>query len=314
MKLLSRFFLLAAASLALNATAAPISGIYAFGDSESDNGRRLAIQGKPLDPYWQGRHSNGKVSVEIVAETLGVSLTDYAVGGAFTGRGNIDVDPILDQTGLLDQYDDYLATHAIADPDALYFIYAGANDFNAFGWGSATQQNILNNYQTIISGLANAGAKHFMVVNRYMAPGYETFLSDGLSAFASLHDYNVDFFSAIPVITSMLSPDNPYGFTHFAGEACFFGSLKSGGSSCANPDEYVFWDTRAHLSARAHQVLGEAIAARILEAEPTSVPEPGTIALFGLGLLGLRMTRRRKQFLRAGSWMGSSTVPAAATP
>lgn len=301
MKLLSKLFLLAGASLALNAAATPISAIYAFGDSESDNGRRLAIQGKPLDPYWQGRHSNGKVAVEVVAEKLGVNLTDYAVGGAFTGRGNIDVDPIVDHTGLLDQYDDYLATHAVADPDALYFIYAGANDFNAFGWGSTTQKRILNNYKTIIGGLANAGAKHFMVVNRYMAPEYETFLSNGLSAFASLHDYNVDFFSAIPVIAGMLSPDNPYGFTHFAGEACFSGSLKSGGSSCANPDEYVFWDTRAHLSAHAHDILGNAIAARVLESHPTSVPEPGALALFGLGLLGFAVMRRRRQFPQTAS-------------
>ncbi len=43
------------------------------------------MQTFPEDPYYQGRWSNGPTWIEIVASSLGVSLTDYGAGGATTG-------------------------------------------------------------------------------------------------------------------------------------------------------------------------------------------------------------------------------------
>lgn len=43
------------------------------------------MQTYPQPPYYEGRFSNGPVWIEIAARQLGVSLANYAVGGATTG-------------------------------------------------------------------------------------------------------------------------------------------------------------------------------------------------------------------------------------
>jgi len=43
------------------------SQLFVFSDSFSDTGRRLLLEGIPGSPYWNGRHSNGPVSIEYMA-------------------------------------------------------------------------------------------------------------------------------------------------------------------------------------------------------------------------------------------------------
>jgi phospholipase/lecithinase/hemolysin len=100
-------------SAALAAT--PFSDLIVFGDSLSDNGNA-------------GRFSNGPVWAERIAERMGLDLqparsggTNYAIGGARTHGGLTDV---LSQTAA------YLARRSV-DPDALYIVFAGANDLLA---------------------------------------------------------------------------------------------------------------------------------------------------------------------------------------
>src|SRR5262249_50777850 len=160
------------------AAAIPFSSLFASGDSNSDNGRRLQLQGtKPgSPPYFQGRHSNGPVAVEYLAGALGLGggqFVDYAVGGALSGHGNVDPDPLLGATGLLDQFNPFHSSHTAADPDALYFVYGGDNDINQCKGpnnNACTQVQIsaaVTNLETLVGDLAGLGAQHFMVIGSY---------------------------------------------------------------------------------------------------------------------------------------------------
>src|SRR4051794_3300230 len=83
----------------------PFSKVYVFGDSLVDTGNvYIATSADPNDqfptfppspPYYNGRHSNGPLWVEVMASELGLPNpapnlaggTNYAWGGANTGPG-----------------------------------------------------------------------------------------------------------------------------------------------------------------------------------------------------------------------------------
>ena len=83
--------LLAGTLLAMTsfATAGVFTAVIAYGDSLSDNGNLYAATGYPPYPYWNGRFSNGPVTVEYLANSLHSPLLDFAWGGATTGVGNV---------------------------------------------------------------------------------------------------------------------------------------------------------------------------------------------------------------------------------
>ena len=136
--------------LACGMAASPITQVFCFGDSTSDNGAgfRLtsALLGRPDAPaeafvlaappaYPDGRFTNGATAVEVLAEELGAALSDYAVGGALSANGNyyswIDR---FEATGLLGQVDAFIAGlgRSGADPLALYVVQLAGNDYAAW--------------------------------------------------------------------------------------------------------------------------------------------------------------------------------------
>ncbi|MFK3972902.1 autotransporter domain-containing protein [Pseudomonas sp. NPDC087358] len=158
------------------AQAAPVSQVVSFGDSNADAGVGAALSlsvfthnPSPTVGSVGGRFSNGPVAVEDVASDLGVSLASYGVGGATTGAYAFGVIP-----SLLTQIPLYQATLASAalDPRALYVITAGSNDL--YGLTSsvpaATVANGVNNIQSAVTTLSNAGARIIIVVNRTVRP------------------------------------------------------------------------------------------------------------------------------------------------
>ena len=113
-----------------------VAQIYVFGDSLSDPGNVFkASQGQfpPSPPYFRGRYADGLIWTEYLAQQLKLNAnpdTNFAYGGATTG--NSQQVPL----GLLAQIDRYRASHSSTSNNALYIIWAGANDY--LGGGNDT--------------------------------------------------------------------------------------------------------------------------------------------------------------------------------
>lgn len=295
---------LMAACLAAPASAS-YSKIIAFGDSLSDNGNLFNLIGQPPAPYFNGRFSNGPVAVEVMAQTLGLSLTDYAYGGAQTGTTNYLGDA-LNGTGVTGQIAQYgMLTGGHADASALYMVWAGPNDFFADMLNPSTAPNASNNLLNNIHALYNMGARDFFVplmpnlgvtpmalgvnvnnpgfafVASQQSAYFNSLLSNGLSQLQqNLAGVQIRTFDTSAFLMSQIAIMNAQG-GKVTTLPCFDAAKKT---LCANPDDYLFWDG-VHPTAAAHQVLGQAFAA--------AVPEPETYALALAGLVIAVAARRR---------------------
>src|SRR5215468_40028 len=284
------------------AGATPFDNIFVFGDSNSDTGRRLELEGRPVSPpYYQGRHSNGAVAVEYLASSLGLGLSpasnSFAVGGALTGHGNVDTshNNVLAATGMLDQFQTFKGlVGGVANPNALYFIWGGGNDITQCGGVSCTSAQlsaIVSNLTTLVADLSGLGARHFMVVNDYggnsAARSFDAMLLRAVQSLDSQGE-EVALFDARSVLLSMIVPNNPYGFTNTSSAApCYTGDLNGvGGSVCDDPSQYVFWDPEGHLTARANAILGNAMILSVM-------PEPDTALLVCAALMALAWVVKR---------------------
>jgi len=147
--------------------AAPLHNIVVFGDSLSDNGNLYEFMKHQLPqspPYFEGRFSNGPVWVEhVIASYPSAHLLDYAVGGS--GVSEDDEDEVL--FTLRKQVNAYLLSHQDkADPDDLYVIWIGANNYlglpeEADKTINDVNAGIVNSVEKII----RKGAKHIMLFN-----------------------------------------------------------------------------------------------------------------------------------------------------
>ena len=214
----------------------------------------------------------------------------------------------LEGTGLLSQTGEILAAGPIADPGALFFVWGGGNDL-FIDPSAATVENAINNLALAISMLYGGGARQFLVPNlpdlsrtpsgqnlppaerdglQALSIGFNAGLAGALSGLSALPGIDIELFDTFALFNAMLANPGAFGFSNTS-MPCITVDLVVGGSVCADPDAYVFWDS-VHPTTAAHQVLGNAFAAAV--AEP--IPEPASIALLSLGI-GLAAAARRRR-------------------
>jgi uncharacterized protein YhjY with autotransporter beta-barrel domain/phospholipase/lecithinase/hemolysin len=142
---MSRFTTLLCAATALTIfTAAPaaaqeVDRIVAFGDSYADDGNLFELLGIPRPAaYPNGRFSDATNFVDTMADLLNVPVDNFAIGGAFTGNGNINGPGI---PGFVNEYQSFLAGGGPAafprvtgtfDANDLAVVSIGGNDARAY--------------------------------------------------------------------------------------------------------------------------------------------------------------------------------------
>ncbi len=243
-------------------TVQPIDQLYIFGDSLSDVGNVFRATGGqiPAAPYFQGRHSNGRVWVEELAAKLNLSndrVKNFAWGGATTGINGLNRVP-----GVLAQVETFVQAQPKIDPQALFVIWAGANDYL---FSAETPNTSIENLNRSIQSLLKSGAKRFLVANlpdlgklpatrtteasqrlTNIAIAYNQSLKTTLDQLQN-PDLAIAELDVFNIYQTAINNPQQFGFTNVT-NACL--------GSSANCDRFLFWDG-IHPTTAAHKVLGD---------------------------------------------------------
>lgn len=246
----------------------PINQLNVFGDSLSDVGQVFRATGGMYPPnptYFQGRYSNNRVWVEYLADRLHLSskqTNNFAAGGATTGSNGNSLVP-----GLLTQVQSFTKTHQQTNPNALYVLWAGANDYLQ-GVSDATIP--VANITKTITSLAHVGTKNILVANLPdlgQLPATRTSNNSlNLSALTQAHNQGlrrslkllIQQYPKLQIVTmdvytlyrEAIANPAAFGFTNVT-SACL-----SVNRACSNPDQFLFWDG-IHPTTAAHRILAE---------------------------------------------------------
>lgn len=277
-----------------------------------------AVPGAPYDS--QGRFSNGPLYADVLAQGLGYTATPSTVGGndfAYAGARTEYQPSGLPFLGLLDQVTDFRNRTGPADATALYVVWAGANNLQDLinGLSGPSIPDIggtVHDIATAVLGLYAEGARTFLIPNtpdlglvprvREAGPGaqfgahalsvaFNAALAQAMNQlendplYSGLDILSFDTFSAL---NDVVAHAGTYGLSNTT-DRCYTGddeNFTGGGTVCAQPDSYLFWDG-IHPTAAVHAILGRQMLA--------TVPEPETPILVATALLALGFTARRQR-------------------
>ncbi len=296
-------YCLAIGFLAAPEVGASFTAVVVYGDSLSDNGNLYSAAGFPTPPYYQGRRSDGLVAVEYLAAGLGAPLVDFAWIGATTGTGNYADGGTVTSfggaglPGMRTVYDSTKGSLAPYLPDALFVVWGGPNDILAPSPLDTDPAAIIGravaNQLAIVTDLQSRGASSILVPGMPdlgLTPYFQSLGSAGAAqgtAFAGA--FNLQLQALLPtdvlyvdtaaLLRSVVANPSAYGLVN-ATDACF-----TGAAVCANPGDYVFFDS-FHPTTATHRILASEFGLAL------GIPEPSTIFLLGVGLFGTRLLRR----------------------
>jgi phospholipase/lecithinase/hemolysin len=285
-------------SYAISNISTPITGIVAFGDSLSDNGNLRALKkGDALNPpYFLGRCSNSLVWVEILTSRLILPpsrLEDLAIAGAQTHNG------LISPPGMLSQVQDYLNQHATVDPNRLYVVWAGGDNYIYHPYlRTAAEQNIaitraMHDIKGAITELSAHGAHYFLVPNlpdigitplaqkmhdkhpklnfqsnlTQLSVKHNNRLTKEMSELATKLNVTIVSMDVYSMMQSAVQEPTKFGLKN-ANTPCYTGGYKGSADKskiCDNPDDFLFWDV-VHPTFAGHNVLANLAFAQLEDA------------------------------------------------
>ncbi len=219
----------------------------------------ITLDGLEISPFFQGQTT-----------TQGVN---FAFGGAGTDYyGPLEIGP--GAAGLQQQVEWFVEDHQSAreqaDPEALYLVWAGANDY--IGDENPQPRTSVNNITTALTDLYESGARHFLVSN--LPDLGQTPLASALGPEAALEltqtteKHNGLLAAKVDHLTDTLTGSS---FTLLDVNALFdevllhprrfgFTNVTDAYLDVANPqvspDRYLFWDD-LHPTTGAHEMLAD---------------------------------------------------------
>jgi phospholipase/lecithinase/hemolysin len=294
-----------------SAWAAKFNQLYVFGDSLSDTGNFFQATGQPPAPYFNGRFSNGPVWVEYLADSLKLSLnqsTNFAFAGANTGALNT-LNPSF--PGLQQQIQNFASTHKKADKNALYVVWAGANDY--LGGGQTDPTKPVGNLSNAIASLTKVGARNILVANLpnlgalpgtsnnpNAAAGLKTLtgfhnqgLNTVLGGLGKQPGLNIFSLDVNGLFQDAIAGKNGFAnVTDAALTTCF--QSQPVNPICSDTNNFLFWDA-IHPTTKAHNIIANAAFKEINSRHITPVPESSTNwGMLGLAVVGAAGIMKRQ--------------------
>ncbi len=330
-------FVLFSFMLPCKAMASNFSQFYVFGDSLSDTGNLFNATGglvnpetaiPPNPPYAPGRFSNGDIWVDFVGDEIGLTPTtfippqtniptdgvNFAIGGSSSGLNNAlvpnpNLPGVLGQVGLFTQ--NLQANNQQADPNALYTVWGGANDYL---FGNVTDPNqTVENLSNAIGALTQAGAKNIAVFNlpdlgqlpsaiatnnstqlSQLTLAHNSALEQAVDGFDRNRDVNIIPVDVNSVFNRVVANPQEFGFTQNPAIPCVVGDIGDISSVCDNPNEFIFFDG-FHPTSKSHRLVADVTLSAI---KHETVPEPSTVlstfAIGAIGTVGMLKRKRKK--------------------
>ena len=165
---------------------------------------------------------------------------------------------------------------------------------------------VVGNIYSAVGTLAGMGATNFLIVTvpdlgktpeveafgpaesagaSFLASSFDSGLTGGLPLLAAADSVNISVLNTFALLDTIVANPASYDFSNVT-QPCLTGEVNyAGGTPCANPSQYLFWD-ELHPTAAGHEIVAD-------EALALVTPEPTYISLIAVGLIGMVIRRWR---------------------